>query len=310
MEYFKPGKIELSPSGDILELSSMQKKINQESDMTQWSMSPAYQALQTFILTICQAIKSTSTNTSTTIKPVIKNLIEAFDILKQYLDQIPPEFSPQRFGNKAYRVWLSKVWENRASILSKVTDNPEAQEYFCQSFGSWTRIDYGTGHELNFVAFLACLSSLNLINITPNQDSDSLAVAFHVFPVYWELVISVQCQYHLEAAGSHGAWGLDDFFSLPFVFGSSQLIDHSFITPANVIDYETAKNYRNDSIYCEWICKLKEKNCPRSRLLYFLKVIPNFQKLHEGMLRMYNGELLDRYLVMQHFRFGTILSWE
>ena len=34
---------------------------------------------------------------------------------------------------------------------------PEIKYYFEDSFGSYERIDYGTGHEFNFVVFLFCL---------------------------------------------------------------------------------------------------------------------------------------------------------
>ena len=37
---------------------------------------------------------------------------------------------------------------------------PELKAYLTDSFGSYERIDYGTGHELNFVAFLFCLFKL------------------------------------------------------------------------------------------------------------------------------------------------------
>ena len=33
----------------------------------------------------------------------------------------------------------------------------EIQVYLVDSFGNPTRIDYGTGHEMAFVMFLACL---------------------------------------------------------------------------------------------------------------------------------------------------------
>lgn len=34
---------------------------------------------------------------------------------------------------------------------------PEISVYLSESFGEHTRVDYGTGHELNFVAFLYCM---------------------------------------------------------------------------------------------------------------------------------------------------------
>jgi serine/threonine-protein phosphatase 2A activator len=36
----------------------------------------------------------------------------------------------------------------------------EVASYLLGSFGSSQRLDYGTGHELNFIAFLGCLWKL------------------------------------------------------------------------------------------------------------------------------------------------------
>ena len=49
---------------------------------------------------------------------------------------------------------LSKKIEDKPKLESIVG---EIQIYLIDSFGNPTRIDYGTGHEMAFVMFLACL---------------------------------------------------------------------------------------------------------------------------------------------------------
>jgi serine/threonine-protein phosphatase 2A activator len=41
---------------------------------------------------------------------------------------------------------------------------PEIQEYFFDGFGSYERIDYGSGHEMNFFAFIYCLYRLGVFS--------------------------------------------------------------------------------------------------------------------------------------------------
>ena len=74
-----------------------------------------------------------------------------------------------RFGNKAFRVWLDKVLASTAQEVAKFSDAPgfekaipEIKIYLEESFGSYERLDYGTGHELNFVVFLFCLFKLGV----------------------------------------------------------------------------------------------------------------------------------------------------
>ena len=47
-----------------------------------------------------------------------------------------------------------------SSLAGFASALPEIKVYWEESFGSYERIDYGTGHELNFVAFLFCLFKL------------------------------------------------------------------------------------------------------------------------------------------------------
>lgn len=74
-----------------------------------------------------------------------------------------------RFGNKAFRIWLDKVLASSSEEVSKLSNDPdftkavpEIKVYLEESFGSYERLDYGTGHELNFVVFLFCLFKLGV----------------------------------------------------------------------------------------------------------------------------------------------------
>jgi serine/threonine-protein phosphatase 2A activator len=72
-----------------------------------------------------------------------------------------------RFGNKAFRTWLERLATNCDEMIFKFCPIdgfkkaiPELKTYLMESFGSYERIDYGTGHELNFIVFLLCLFKL------------------------------------------------------------------------------------------------------------------------------------------------------
>lgn len=83
-----------------------------------------------------------------------------------WIDEIPPEKEvSMRFGNKSFRTWLDRVKERvEEELMSKLLPTDELARakveltpYLLDSFGSYERIDYGTGHELNFFVFLFCL---------------------------------------------------------------------------------------------------------------------------------------------------------
>lgn len=76
----------------------------------------------------------------------------------------------------------------------------EAEIYLHDSFGNSTRIDYGTGHEMAFVMFLACLFHSLVLHI--NQDV--AATGLLVFSKYMDLVRKLQLTYRMEPAGSQG----------------------------------------------------------------------------------------------------------
>lgn len=121
----------------------------------------------------------------------------------------------------------------------------ELMVYFYDSFGSNVRLDYGTGHELNFAQVLYCLALLGLI-----EEQDFEAAVHHVFYKYIELMRKIQTVYWLEPAGSQGVWGLDDHHFLPFLFGAAELIEHPVVKlPSYIHKEEVVEQYADDFMY-------------------------------------------------------------
>ena len=233
---------------DPLELSFLTKEITSEASINHWLQSQAYNSLYGILELLCHAIASKPRSTSRTRRPIIDAILGAIARSREIMEEVKPLEGQMRFGNRAFRLWLTRIYEERAAILGGVTQNAEIWEYFVQSFGSWTRIDYGTGHEFNFLAFITALFITGDL-----KEEDALCIVFDVFWAYWDLVNDLQKRYNQEPAGSHGSWGLDDYVALPFVFGAWQLIDHEEVVPSNVINQQISHAHADEYAYCRWI---------------------------------------------------------
>ncbi|MBA0693583.1 hypothetical protein Goari_003947, partial [Gossypium aridum] len=225
----------------------------------------------------------------------VSNIVSIIENLSLWVDQIPPVQQSSRYGNISYRTWHERLTENAESFMLQFLPEDlkpstiEIVPYFTDSFGNSSRIDYGTGHETNFAAWLYCLARMGII-----KEEDYQAVVARVFVKYLDLMRKLQLVYCLEPAGSHGVWGLDDYHFLPFIFGSSQLIDH------------------NEYMYLSCIGFIKKvKKGPfaeHSPLLDDISAVPNWKKVNSGMLKMYKAEVLEKVPIMQHFLFGWLIK--
>ena len=97
---------------------------------------------------------------------------------------------------------------------------PHVRPLLLTSFGSFTRMDYGTGHETSFALFLLTLTLVRFFRPTEEEERH---LVLRIFVRYLELCWKLQDTYRLEPAGSHGVWGLDDSSFLGYIFGSGQL---------------------------------------------------------------------------------------
>lgn len=119
------------------------------------------------------------------LSPAVNGVLEILDEAEGCVRSCPPEDQGgSRFGNPAFRVFVDKIveasdgWQERLGI-GDAGAREEAGTYFQQAFGNRTRIDYGSGHELNFMVWLYVFSSLeNLVGRIQHANENLLGFAF------------------------------------------------------------------------------------------------------------------------------------
>lgn len=164
------------------------KRINDGSDVSFFLSSKAYADIMTFLLDLNASMfprRQAGSQTPVQVLfwnmnkpellpyPAVNRLASMLARLTTYIDEAPPDTGPRRFGNVSFRKWFDLV-EYRVGILldeflpalSAIDESEhsqackEIQAYLLGSFGSAQRLDYGTGHELSFLAFLECIWKL------------------------------------------------------------------------------------------------------------------------------------------------------
>ena len=198
----------------------------------------------------------------------------------------------------------------------------EIMTYFSDSFGSNVRIDYGTGHEMNFAIILYSLYKLGYYT----QEEFEI-VTRDLFYVYIKLMRQLQTKFTLEPAGSHGVWGLDDYHFLPFLFGGAELVGHDVVKkPSDIHNDEYLDAYHNDFMYLDCIKVIKEvkSTAPFSEtspMLNDISAAASWEKIamvslifcliiQQGMTRMYQAEVLQKIVVAKHFWFGSLFKYQ
>jgi serine/threonine-protein phosphatase 2A activator len=171
---------------EILDLSSPpeftkpSKCINEGPDVARFLTSLAYRDIGVFILQLNRALcprhqpssplpRTFPLSSKPPTSPSIQTLQALLAKIESFIDEAPPDPGPRRFGNVSFRKWYA-IFEERLDgllgegLLDETLKVGKAKEevssYLLGGFGSVQRLDYGTGHELSFVAFLGCLWKL------------------------------------------------------------------------------------------------------------------------------------------------------
>lgn len=289
------------------------RRVKSLGDVELWLQSQAYSEILGFITALNNSVKGKSYKYNYEISDRMQSIATMFKFIKEDLDEIPLE-SDQRFGNKAFRVLGERIVEKSQGWIDGVLPDElkgaviELKAYFVESFGSYIRVDYGTGHEINFLAFCCCLFKIGYFS-----PSDYIPTVFFLFREYLVLMRKIQMWYRLEPAGSHGVWGLDDYQFLPFIFGSAQFLGNPIISPEQFVHPEIVAKYCEDYMFLECIKFINEvKTGPfaeHSNQLWSISGVATWTKVNGGLIKMYKAEVLAKHPVIQHFVFGSLLSF-
>lgn len=290
-----------------------EKQIKNALDMGKWQRSTTFYQILDFIGKISTAVQGKCLDDDFPMSEATQKIIELLKKLEDMAIETPPIEQPQRFGNMAFRIWHQKMSSNSLELIKELLkdDTLEAAKeldvYLRDSFGNPTRIDYGTGHELNFIMFLMGLYKLKILKI-----EDDLTVGLKVFDLYLNFSRKLQVTYRMEPAGSHGVWSLDDFQFIPFIWGSAQFGINPPIEPVKFVDDNVIDELRKKYMFIsciDYIRQVKTGNfAEHSNQLWSISAVPSWIKICTGLIKMYQKEVLGKFPVVQHIYFGSLFT--
>ncbi|SCU95918.1 LAMI_0F04412g1_1 [Lachancea mirantina] len=286
-------------------------------DLELWQTSKCFDDLVYFIEHLAHAVEGHEN--SDYEQPIGSNVSSVNDLLgeiEQIIKAHPvvQDAGSTRFGKIEFRDFYQEVSERTPDLIkthfSGLSDEQteEVSAYLIESWGNSSRIDYGSGHELNFVCFLYVLQEFGVLKI-----NDSRNIVLILFRRYLKIMRELETLYWLEPAGSHGVWGLDDYHFLPFLFGAFQLAPHKYLKPKSIHNRETIEMFADRYLYfgcIDFINSVKTTAALRwhSPMLDDISGVKKWSKVAEGMIKMYKAEVLKKLPIMQHFLFGDVLK--
>ncbi|ETW34094.1 hypothetical protein PFTANZ_05259 [Plasmodium falciparum Tanzania (2000708)] len=201
-----------------------------------------------------------------------KNVYNIFQLIKNMnkcIDSCPPINQSSRFGNRGFQhfcdAYYKEVDEYLPHALSE-SNIPNISEhtyqisyYLKNSIGNKKRIDYGTGHELNFLLFLFCLNKIN----------------FFIPSDYKHLVLVLYRQY---------------------------------IEKKELLELWAPKYLYFDAL--KYISMIKHAPFHESsQMLYDISGVETWEKICNGLLKMYQAEIIQKRQILQHILFGNLIDF-
>ncbi|KAM0786358.1 hypothetical protein ACM66B_001829 [Microbotryomycetes sp. NB124-2] len=292
------------------------RKVYDERDVQRWTTSEPFHLIETVIVRLSVAVDNKTVLDDCHESQATQCIVKFLNAAKDWIDDVPLQTGQQRFGNKAFRDWVTILEQHDQQLQQQLVPPPlrnavlpELDHHFRASFGSAARLDYGTGHELSFLAYLLILRVTGILT-----EQDEQAMVTRIFVAYLELVRKLQLKFNLEPAGSKGVWGLDDHQHLVYLWGASQLRAHPSLKPSAILAPNQISHMNQSYLFLSSILHVNElKSGPfaeHSPLMHNIATtVPSWSKVSTGLFKMYREEVLKKLPVVQHFWFGRVLGW-
>lgn len=295
-----------------------QKRLTTNEDMEIWVRSQTKSDLVKFVTNLAESVKGReNTCYQEPISDAVESTMQLLKRINDLIDNHPviEDANTSRFGKVEFRDFHDDLQRQSKQIIA--TAYPSLTEkqlqqvaiYLVESWGNRNRIDYGSGHELNFICFLYGLHAYKVFDL--KEDATNLVLK--IFCGYLRIMRILETKYWLEPAGSHGVWGLDDYHFLPFLFGAYQLAVHPHLKPKSIHNEEVVEMFAQKYIYfgcIAFINSVKTTTSLRwhSPMLDDISGVKTWSKVAEGMVKMYKAEVLGKLPIMQHFYFSEFLQ--
>ncbi|KAG8832431.1 Serine/threonine-protein phosphatase 2A activator 1 [Serendipita sp. 405] len=292
-----------------------EKHIQVDRDIDAWKKTAGYKDYCLWVVRLNASVLGLDIPTiaATEKSEAVLKIVQFLEELKGWVDEIPPYGDRQRFGNLAFRDWGKRLQQRAPQLLHDLLPQrfhpaiPLISPYLLSSFGDFMRLDYGSGHELSFALFLMALTLVRFFEPVPEEERHLVVT---VFGKYLEVAWHLQDVYRLEPAGSHGVWGLDDYHFLGFLWGSAQLRG-SNLPPSSILKPPlSTTNLYNLQVTRIYQLKIGPFFEHSAQLHAIATGVPNWDKVNSGMLKMYEAEVLNKRVVVQHLPLGGLLVWD
>jgi len=228
----------------------------------EFKKTTAYNNIREFIFRVNNSIKSEEQKDPEIPDPYIGKINEIVEST-----DLSPEHS--RYANIAMKTVIHQIEE--------LSDNRHLQK----SFGESSRMDFGTGHELNFICYLYERCTQGLLKINE---------IYSLYRAYYSIIKKYIKKYNIEAAGARGCWSVDDYTLIPYIFGSAENFD------VEGVALNMPNGLFKDACEDKPITGMLESLCKNT-----------WAGVNVKMLSMYDTEVLGKYVVTQHFIYSSYL---